>query len=185
MIIQNFCQVQKSVEIQPCNRNKAEDKREKFRLGEFIGFEQHRKEEHYENSHLFNRHNDGRRVVDKAERFKHIKNRFQNADGNRQKIKAVPPMRIGGVLFIIVCAFERKPAEIRNCHHIIADIERDFICTVCRRNFDDVSGDHIKQHGADCQHNPDWFDFLKRGGFAVERIEVKQRNRKHKQHKQP
>ena len=181
MIIQNFCQVQKSVKIQPCNRNKAEDKGKEFRLGEFIRSKQHREEEHHENAHLLNRHDDGRRVVDKTECFKHIKNRFQNADGNRQKIKAVPPARVGGVLFIVIRAFERKVAEIRNCHHIIADIERNLICAIRRRHFDDVGGNHIKQHRADGQHNPNRLYLLKRGGFAVERIEVKQRDGKHKQ----
>ena len=146
------------VEIQTGNCDKAEDKREEFRLGKFIGFEQHREEEHHENAHLFNRHHDGRRVVDKTERFKHIKNRFQNADSDRQKIKTVPPMRVGGVLFIIVFAFKRKPAEIRNCHHVIADIERDFVRTIRRRNFNDVGGNHIKQHRAESQHNSNRFD---------------------------
>ena len=64
------------IKIQSRNGDKAEDKRNQLLWCEFIRLKQHREEEHYENPHLLNGHHDGRRVVDKAECFQYIVNRF-------------------------------------------------------------------------------------------------------------
>ena len=130
------------IKIQTGNGDKAEDKRKEFLRCEFIRFKQHREEEHHENPHLLNGHHDGRRVVDKAERFQHIENRFQNTDSKGQKIKAVIPALVGGVFCIVIFTFKREVAEIRQRHHIIAEVERDFTCAIRRRNFNQISSSY-------------------------------------------
>ena len=169
------------VKIQTGNGNKSEDKGKEFLRCEFIRFKQHREEEHYENPHLLNGHNDGRRVVNKAECFQHVENRFQNADGNGQKVKAVIPARVGGIFFIIIFTFKRKVAEIRQRHHIIAEVERDFACAIRRRHLNQISCHHIQEHCAESEYNPNRLDLFNRSIFVFDAVDIKQRDGEYKQ----
>ena len=90
-------------------------------------------------------------------------------------------MRVGDVFCIVIFTFKRKVAEIRQRHHIIAEVERDFACAIRRRYLNQISCRHIQEHCAECQHNPNGLDLFNRSFFVFDAVDIKQRDGKHKQ----